>query len=113
MRTEADELREAAAHHRAGRLAEAAAGYRAVLARDPRQPDALYLLGVVAHQPGQDAQAARLFRETVAVKPDHPYCWNLLGLAPHPRDNAATKTQTARCEFCHGANIGPRNAAPG
>ena len=81
MGTETDELREAAAHHRAGRLAAAAAGYRAVLARDPRQPDALYLLGVVAHQTGQNAQAARLFRETVAVKPDHAYCWNLLGLA--------------------------------
>ena len=60
MRTEADQLREAAAHHRAGRLPEAAAGYRAILARDPRQPDALYLLGVVAHQTGQNAQSPPL-----------------------------------------------------
>ena len=96
MRTEADELREAAVHHRAGRLPEAAAGYRAILARDPRQPDALYLLGVVAHQTGQNAQAARLFRETVAVKPDHAYCWNLLGLALAAQGDSAGAEESIR-----------------
>ncbi|MGP8244151.1 MAG: tetratricopeptide repeat protein [Bryobacteraceae bacterium] len=81
MGTEADDLDEALAHHRAGRLAEAAAGYRAVLLRNPRQPDALYLLGMVAHQTGRSEPAIRLFRQALAAKPDHAHCWNLLGLA--------------------------------
>jgi protein O-GlcNAc transferase len=78
---EADDLDGALVHHRAGRLAEAAAGYRAVLLHNPRQPDALYLLGMVAHQTGRSEPAIRLFRQALAVKPDHAHCWNLLGLA--------------------------------
>lgn len=76
-----DDLDEALVHHRAGRLAEAAAGYRAVLLHNPRQPDALYLLGMVAHQTGRSEPAIRLFRQALAAKPDHAHCWNLLGLA--------------------------------
>jgi predicted O-linked N-acetylglucosamine transferase (SPINDLY family) len=79
--TETDDLDEALAHHRAGRLVEAAAGYRAVLLRNPRQPDALYLLGMVAHQTGRSEPAIRMFRQALVVKPDHAHCWNLLGLA--------------------------------
>ncbi|MGA1995482.1 MAG: tetratricopeptide repeat protein [Bryobacteraceae bacterium] len=81
MGTEADDLDEALMHHRAGRLAEAAAGYRAVLLRNPRQPDALYLLGMVAHQTGRSEPAIRMFRQALVAKPDHAHCWNLLGLA--------------------------------
>ena len=38
-------LDSALVHHRAGRLREAEAIYRAILAQFPRQPDALHLLG--------------------------------------------------------------------
>jgi len=81
MGTEADDLDDAMMHHRAGRLEEAAARYRAVLLHNPRQPDALYLLGMIAHQTGRSEAAVRLFRQALAAKPDHAHCWNLLGLA--------------------------------
>src|SRR4051812_40352310 len=47
-------------HHRAGRLQEAELLYRQVLAADPRQPDALHYLGVIALQVGQFAVAEQL-----------------------------------------------------
>jgi tetratricopeptide (TPR) repeat protein len=96
MGTEADDLNEALAHHRAGRLAEAAAGYRAVLSRDPRQTDALFLLGVVAHQTGWNEPAAGLFRQVLAVKPDHAACWNLLGLALAAQSDPAGAEESYR-----------------
>ena len=96
MGTEADDLNEALAHHRAGRLAEAAAGYRAVLLRDPRQQAALYLLGVVAHQTGQNESAAQCFRLALSVKPDHADCWNLLGLALVAQGHAAGAEESFR-----------------
>jgi len=96
MRTDADELNEAMAHHRAGRLVEAAAGYQTVLAHDPRRPDALYLLGVVAHQTGNNESAARMFRQALLLKPDYAYCWNLLGLALAAQGDAAGAEESFR-----------------
>ena len=40
-------------HHQSGRLAEAEAIYRRVLAAEPRQADALHMPGVLAHQVGR------------------------------------------------------------
>src|SRR5437867_1473861 len=44
----------ARAHHQSGRLAEAEAIYRQILAVEPRHADALHLLGVIAHQVGRN-----------------------------------------------------------
>ena len=68
-------------HHRAGRLREADASYRAVLQENPRQPDALYLLGVLALQTGNAQPALRLFREALAVRPGDPEVLNMCGEA--------------------------------
>lgn len=57
--------REATGHHAAGRLADAAAAYRRVLAIDPRHPDSLHLLGVIAYQEGRPDEAVPLMREAV------------------------------------------------
>ena len=46
------QLELALAHHRAGRLREAAAVYATLLARDARQIDVLHLLGLVCYQLG-------------------------------------------------------------
>jgi protein O-GlcNAc transferase len=55
-------------NHRAGRLAEAKALYRAVLERHPRHPDALHLLGVIAHHEGRNDEALELINEAIRLE---------------------------------------------
>ncbi len=65
-----DELYAAAVeHHRAGRLAEAEAGYREILAADPRHADSLHLLGLVAHQVGRSDAAIELIEDAIRLQP--------------------------------------------
>lgn len=52
-------LQLAAEHHRAGRQAAAATMYREVLELDPRNADALFLLGVLERQMGRLEEARR------------------------------------------------------
>ena len=54
------ELQTALEHHQAGRLTEAERVYRQVLQAEPRNVDALHLLGLVAHQLGMNAEAVEL-----------------------------------------------------
>ena len=75
------ELQAAVALHRAGRLAEAEAAYRRLLAADPGQADALHLLGLVAHQSGRPAEAVALVRRAIARHPAAASYHNTLGLA--------------------------------
>jgi tetratricopeptide (TPR) repeat protein len=56
-------------HHRAGRLADAEALYRQVLAVQPAQAQALRLLGVIAHQAGRNDSALELIRRAIAIEP--------------------------------------------
>ncbi len=55
--------------HRAGDLAKAGAVYREVLAEDPRQADALHLLGVVAFQQGRLREAIARIEAAIAINP--------------------------------------------
>lgn len=59
----------AIAHHRAGRLAEAEAAYRKVLAQAPRHPDALHFLGLLLHQVRRDGEGIALMRQSIALRP--------------------------------------------
>jgi Tfp pilus assembly protein PilF len=52
-RTSGESLQLGLVHQQSGRLHEAEAGYREILEREPRHPDALHLLGVIAQQQGQ------------------------------------------------------------
>ncbi|HEX4055052.1 MAG TPA: tetratricopeptide repeat protein [Tepidisphaeraceae bacterium] len=67
--------------HQSGRLAEAEAGYRQILARQQNHPDALYRLGLIAHQTGRSSLAAELIRKAVAAKPSFAEAYNALGNA--------------------------------
>ena len=60
---------EAVRLHQAGRLAEAEAHYRHVLASHPRHADSRHLMGVLAHQVGQPDVAEQLIREAIALEP--------------------------------------------
>lgn len=57
-------------HHQSGRMAEADALYRQILAVDPRHTGSLHLLGVIAHQHGRNDVALELIRQAIALAPD-------------------------------------------
>jgi tetratricopeptide (TPR) repeat protein len=65
-------MSEALSLYRAGRLAEAEATSRAVLASDPDNADALALLGVVAYQRGNPADAVRLIGKALYINSNQP-----------------------------------------
>ncbi len=52
--------------HQAGRLAEAEALYREVLATAPGEPEALHFLGLIAHQRGEPQKAVELIERAIA-----------------------------------------------
>jgi predicted O-linked N-acetylglucosamine transferase (SPINDLY family) len=56
-------------HHQAGRLAEAEAHYRAVLAVDGANPRALHLYGVLAHQVGRNDIARQALTAAIQIAP--------------------------------------------
>jgi tetratricopeptide (TPR) repeat protein len=64
-----DTLQTAISHHQAGRLNQAEALYRQILNQEPRHPDALHLLGVIAQQRGRPAQAIEMIERAVALNP--------------------------------------------
>jgi Flp pilus assembly protein TadD len=55
------------AHHQAGRLPQAEACYRKILAAEPSNVNALHLLGVLARQMGQRRAAVDLISKAVAL----------------------------------------------
>lgn len=69
MATLREVLEEAVKLHQAGQLSQAEARYRQVLRADPRQPDALNLLGVIANQVGKPEIAVSYIRQALAVQP--------------------------------------------
>lgn len=74
-------LSHAIQHHQAGRLPQAEALYRDVLAREPGCADALHYLGVIAHQVGRHAVAADLIGRAAALAPKDPSIHCNLGSA--------------------------------
>jgi tetratricopeptide (TPR) repeat protein len=60
-------LQQALRLHQAGQLDEAAAIYRRILAANPRHPDALHLLGLVALQRGDRAAALERIDAAIAI----------------------------------------------
>ena len=88
-------------HHRAGRLADAEEGYRAILARAPEHADSLNLLGVIALQVGDLKSALSLVRRAVELRPDAAVCRSNLGqvLARHGRDDEAAECYEAAIDL--------------
>ena len=58
--------------HQAGRLNEAKLIYEQALAMDPRDPDALHLLGIVLLQRGSPDRAVGLIEQAIQVHPANP-----------------------------------------
>ena len=72
-------LAKAMADHQAGRLAEAAAGYRRILRKHPGHPDALHFFGLLHFHRGQAVEAVTLIMQSLARAPGNPHAWNNLG----------------------------------
>jgi predicted O-linked N-acetylglucosamine transferase (SPINDLY family) len=66
-------------HHQAGRLSEAEAAYREMLAVDPENIDALHFLGVISHQRGEHGRAAELISRALSRNPSNAPAHNNLG----------------------------------
>ncbi|HDR8991201.1 TPA: tetratricopeptide repeat protein [Burkholderia vietnamiensis] len=71
------QLRDALAHHEAGRLAQAKALYDVVLHAQPGHPDAMHFLGLLACQLKQYAAGLPLMERSLAARPDASYFNNL------------------------------------
>ncbi len=68
-------------HHQSGRLAEAEAIYRQILAVEPRHADSLHLLGVIARDMGRGDLAVDLIRQALLWMPNFADAHNNLGMA--------------------------------
>ncbi len=96
--------------HRQGRLAEAEAGYRDVLRRDPNNADALHLLGVIVGHAGDPQQGVALIERALKASPSpeaHFNLGNLLaGLLRHAEAEshfrAAYKLRPGNAEAANG-----------
>ena len=65
-------LQEALTLHQSGQFDAAESGYRAHLAAQPDDADALHLLGVLRHQRDDTLQAITLIRQAIAIAADQP-----------------------------------------
>lgn len=74
-------LQQAAQWHREGQVQQAAQAYAEVLELNPRDADALHLLGLCHLQAGQVQQAAALFKEALKQRPTDAQIWTHLGVA--------------------------------
>jgi len=76
---------------------------RLVLARVPRQVDAMQLLGLILTQQEQYIEAVELLREAVMQAPEHSSLHNNLGMTLHQMD----KTEEAVLEFRRAIELRP------
>jgi protein O-GlcNAc transferase len=74
-------LQQGLALHQTGRLDEAQALYRRALQWQPRNFDALHLLGLIAFQIGNAREAVELISRAVSIDPRHSVARNNLGCA--------------------------------
>ena len=68
-------LEQADALQASGEVADAARIYRAVLDREPKQPDANYALGLISASTGDNEEALSLFETAIEVNPAEQHFW--------------------------------------
>ncbi|MGI0490059.1 tetratricopeptide repeat protein [Pantanalinema rosaneae CENA516] len=98
MSTIAELLATAIKLHQTGQLVAAEQLYRQVLHQQPDQPNALYLLGLVAQQTGQVTAAIAWYRRALTAQPNFPDAHINLGAALQQQGSL-----TAAIEHYHAA----------
>jgi tetratricopeptide (TPR) repeat protein len=93
-------------HHQAGNLGEAETLYRRVLHTQPRNPDALHMLGVMAHQIGRNDLAVAYIQQAIGLHPEFPTAYNNLGIALI----ALGKFEEAISSYRHALHLKPNYA---
>lgn len=78
---------DAIALHNQGRIAEATALYKEVLASDPRNADALHLLGLCLHQSGDSERGSALIKKALVLKPYEAAYHSNLGVCLKATEN--------------------------
>jgi protein O-GlcNAc transferase len=81
MSSVGDLLQTAMRLHQMGQLNEADRLYRQILQFDPRNADALHLLGLVAHQTGRSELAVQMMTDAIGIEGAQPIYHNNLGEA--------------------------------
>ncbi|HTV48193.1 MAG TPA: tetratricopeptide repeat protein [Phycisphaerae bacterium] len=90
-------------YHQAGKLAEAEAIYRQLVAQQPDNADALHLLGAVAHQMGNNQLALELMERSIAINPSASFFHNNLGLVL----KSLGHLERAQKSFCTAIDLKP------
>jgi tetratricopeptide (TPR) repeat protein len=98
-------IAKAAEHHRAGRLEEAEAIYREILRRDPRNLEALRLLGLIAINTEHYGQAEQMLKRAVEIAPDFLAAWIDLSRAQLEK----LDLEAARASIERAAQLNPRS----
>lgn len=75
LQPERREMLTAVGHQRAGRVAEAEKIYRSILSREPRNVNAMRLLGGIATEMERYRMAAKLLRNAVTLEPEFFGAW--------------------------------------
>ncbi len=96
-------LQLAMSEHGAGRFDAAESLYARLLAREPAQPDALHLLGVLQAQRGHHDQAAELIARAIAANPGEAMFHNNLGNVCVERG----RFDEAEAHFVHAIELDP------
>jgi tetratricopeptide (TPR) repeat protein len=82
-------LQSAMAQHQAGNLVQAELLYTQVLRAQPKQADALHLLGLIAKQKGDFKTAVQLMKQSLAENPTYVEAYVNLGATYQEQDNLA------------------------
>lgn len=103
-------LQRGIALHRSGDVAGAEREYRAQLALDPGNADALHLLGLIAYRSGDLREALRLVGGAVERDPDNPvFLGNLGNIEKDAGDTVQAMASYRRALAIDAGALGPRN----
>lgn len=108
MVPETDSFHAALAHHKAGRLSEAAAMYQAVLHENPYHTDALFNLATLMTSIGEYQAASTMYEQVLTLIPEDPNTLSNLGNLMH----AQNRNQEAESYYLRAIQIDPGLPAP-